>query len=107
MYPSGIPGISARRVPVGGGVSLRVIESGPSDAAPVVLVHGWGASVYSFAETIPALAAAGYRVVAIDRGLSAVTGDPFAGPLRVASLGVLTEELLVRAVRAARGQAGP
>ena len=37
-------------------------------------------------------------VVAIDRGLSAATGDPFAGPLRVASLGVLTEELVVPAL---------
>ena len=66
MYPFGIPGIGARRLPAGGGISLRVIESGPVDGTPVVLVHGWGASVYSFAETIPALAAAGYRVVAID-----------------------------------------
>ena len=41
-------------------------------------------------------------VVAIDRGLSAVTGDPFAGPLRVASLGVLTEELVVPCLAAMR-----
>jgi DNA-binding transcriptional LysR family regulator len=41
-------------------------------------------------------------VVAIDRGLSAVTGDPFAGPLRVASLGVLTEELVVPCLAALR-----
>jgi LysR family transcriptional regulator, cyn operon transcriptional activator len=34
-------------------------------------------------------------VVAVDRGLTEVRGDPFAGPLRVASLGVLTEELVV------------
>ena len=41
-------------------------------------------------------------VVAIDRGLSALTGDPFAGPLRVASLGVLTEELVVPCLAALR-----
>ncbi len=40
--------------------------------------------------------------VAVDRGLSEVTGDPFAGPLRVASLGVLTEELVVPALAAMR-----
>lgn len=40
--------------------------------------------------------------VAVDRGLSAVTGDPFSGPLRVASLGVLTEELVVPALAALR-----
>ena len=37
-------------------------------------------------------------ILAIDRGLSAATGDPFTGPLRVASLGVLTEELVVPAL---------
>jgi DNA-binding transcriptional LysR family regulator len=37
-------------------------------------------------------------IVAIDRGLTAATGDPFTGPLRVASLGVLTEELVVPAL---------
>lgn len=36
--------------------------------------------------------------LAVDRGLSEVKGDPFAGPLRVASLGVLTEELVVPAL---------
>jgi DNA-binding transcriptional LysR family regulator len=36
--------------------------------------------------------------VAVERGLSTITGDPFAGPLRVASLGVLTEELVVPAL---------
>jgi DNA-binding transcriptional LysR family regulator len=41
-------------------------------------------------------------VVAVDRGLSAVTGDPFAGTLRVASLGVITEALVVPALAALR-----
>jgi len=40
--------------------------------------------------------------IAVDRGLSEVTGDPFAGPLRVASLGVLTEELVVPVLAALR-----
>lgn len=48
------------------GVSLRVLESGPADAHPLILVHGWGSNVYSFAETIPALARAGHRVIAFD-----------------------------------------
>jgi DNA-binding transcriptional LysR family regulator len=38
--------------------------------------------------------------LAVDRGLSEVSGDPFAGPVRVASLGVLTEELVVPALAA-------
>jgi len=35
---------------------------------------------------------------AVDRGLAALSGDPFAGPLRVASLGVLTEHFVVPAL---------
>ncbi len=65
MYPAREAGVSVRRITVSG-LTLRVITAGPETGAPVVLVHGWGASVYSFAETIPALAAAGYRAVALD-----------------------------------------
>lgn len=66
MYPSGVAGVSGRRVTIAGGLSLRAIESGPADGHPVVLVHGFGASVYTFAEMIPVLAAAGFRVIALD-----------------------------------------
>lgn len=34
----------------------------------------------------------------VDRGLLALSGDPFAGPLRVASLGVLTEHFVLPAL---------
>jgi pimeloyl-ACP methyl ester carboxylesterase len=66
MYPAGEAGIVVRRVPIRDGVTLRVLEAGPQSSTAVVLVHGWAGSVYSFAETIPALASAGHRVIAID-----------------------------------------
>jgi pimeloyl-ACP methyl ester carboxylesterase len=80
MYPAGVPGVSVRYVTLGDGLTLRVIQSGPAkdDAPTVVLVHGWSASVYTFSETIPALAAAGYRAIAFDlpgHGLSDKPGD--------------------------------
>jgi len=81
MYPAGISGLIARQVSIGGGNSLRAIESGPPGGPAVVLVHGWGASVYSFAEMLPALASAGYRAVAIDlpgHGLSDKPADESA-----------------------------
>jgi len=65
MYPAGVPGISARHVAVGS-LLLRVLESGPRDGVPVLLVHGWGACVYTFDAMIPALSRAGYRVIAFD-----------------------------------------
>jgi pimeloyl-ACP methyl ester carboxylesterase len=48
------------------GVSLRVAESGDPSATPVLLVHGWGASLYMWRGWFAQLAAAGLRAVAID-----------------------------------------
>jgi pimeloyl-ACP methyl ester carboxylesterase len=66
MYPAGEPGVSVRYVTLGDGLTVRVIESGPPRDDPVLLVHGLGACVYTYAETIPALAAAGHRAIAFD-----------------------------------------
>jgi pimeloyl-ACP methyl ester carboxylesterase len=48
------------------GVALRVLSSGPAAGPPVVLVHGWAISAYLWRHTMPALAAAGFRVYAAD-----------------------------------------
>jgi pimeloyl-ACP methyl ester carboxylesterase len=48
------------------GTRAWVEEAGPADGPPVVLVHGFGGSTWSWRATLPALAAAGYRAVAID-----------------------------------------
>ncbi len=47
-------------------VELHVDDTGGT-GRPVVLIHGWPLSAESWSEQIPALAAAGYRVVAYDR----------------------------------------
>jgi pimeloyl-ACP methyl ester carboxylesterase len=46
------------------GIRLRVAQAGQGPL--IVLVHGWPESWYSWRHQIPALAAAGYRVAAID-----------------------------------------
>jgi pimeloyl-ACP methyl ester carboxylesterase len=66
MYPAGDPRINVRYIALPDGVKVRVLESIPEQREAVLLVHGWGGSVYSFSETIPAIAAAGYRAIAID-----------------------------------------
>jgi pimeloyl-ACP methyl ester carboxylesterase len=48
------------------GTRTWVEEAGPPDGPPVVLVHGFGGSSWSWRATMPALAAAGYRAVALD-----------------------------------------
>jgi pimeloyl-ACP methyl ester carboxylesterase len=65
-FPAGRADITARRVALGDGLSLRVLEAGPADGAAVLLLHGWAISAYLWRHTIPALAAAGYRVIAAD-----------------------------------------
>ncbi len=57
------------------GISLRIAEMGSGPL--VVLMHGWPESWYSWRHQIPALAEAGYHVVAPDpRGYGAATRPP-------------------------------
>ncbi|MDW8327016.1 MAG: alpha/beta hydrolase [Anaerolineales bacterium] len=48
------------------GVRTFIREAGPADGTPVVLVHGFGGLTYTWRDTLPALAAAGYRALALD-----------------------------------------
>jgi pimeloyl-ACP methyl ester carboxylesterase len=66
MYPAGVAGLATRFETLDRGIRVRVIEGGQRNAPAVLLVHGWGGYTYSFAEMIPALLHAGYRIVALD-----------------------------------------
>ncbi len=59
------------------GLQTYVMARGPEDGEPVLLLHGWGASTFTWRENIDLLAEAGFRAIAFDRppyGLSAKTG---------------------------------
>jgi len=47
-------------------VGIRIAESGVAHAPPILLVHGWGASIYMWRAWFAPLARAGFRVLAID-----------------------------------------
>lgn len=49
------------------GVTLRVAEAGDRDAPVVVLLHGFPELAFSWRHQIPAIAAAGYRVIVPDQ----------------------------------------
>ncbi len=49
-----------------GGVQLATYEAGAKDGPPVILVHGWPEIAYSWKHQMPALAAAGFRAIALD-----------------------------------------
>lgn len=61
-YPAGTP-YETREIVVDG-TRLRYLETGRGPA--VVLLHGLASSIYSWRHTIPAVATAGFRVIAID-----------------------------------------
>ena len=65
-FPEGYAGCRSRDVTLADGARLRLVESGSSTGAPVLLVHGFGASSYQWRLLLPALAAAGWRVLAPD-----------------------------------------
>lgn len=78
-FPTGVAGITVRRVTLASGLTLRVLEAGPSDGSVVLLVHGWAVTAYLWRHNILPLAAAGYRVYAIDlpgHGLSDAPATP-------------------------------
>jgi pimeloyl-ACP methyl ester carboxylesterase len=59
-------GLTHGEARVDGGVRLHYVETGPSDGPLVVLLHGFPEFWYSWRRQLPALAAAGFRVVAPD-----------------------------------------
>lgn len=61
-----------------GDTNLHVTDSGGS-GRPVVLIHGWPLSGQSWSEQVPALAAAGYRVITYDRRGFGRSDKPIGG----------------------------
>ena len=77
MYPASDPRVHARFLGLSSGLRARVVTCGPPSGPPVLLLHGWGASAYTFRFLLPALGAAGYRAVAMDlRGHGLSRGTP-------------------------------
>ena len=66
MYPAGVPGVEARFLATACGVRVRIAESGVASPRVMLLLHGWGCSLYSFRFLIEPLARAGYHVIALD-----------------------------------------
>ena len=78
------------------GVRLHVTDTGPRDAPPVILLHGFGSSVQTFDAWTPALARV-HRVVAYDLPGFGLTGtDPtgdYSDERNVQVLGALMDTL--------------
>lgn len=69
LWPAGVVGLRAERHVLASGAAVHVVVGEPpggATAPTVLLLHGWACSAYSFRELLPALVAAGHRVVAPD-----------------------------------------
>jgi len=66
MFPAGDEAYRVSFPRLRSGLKVRVVERGQPTAPPILLVHGWGCTVYVFRRNMPALAEAGFRVIAID-----------------------------------------
>ena len=80
MYPIGTGTVQARFVSLPSGERVRVAECGPEDGARVLLLHGWGGSIYSFRKNMPTLGAAGYRAIAVDLLGHGLSDKPVGAP---------------------------
>ena len=66
MFPAMRTDVVARYATLASGLTLRVVESGVRTGAPILLLHGWGASVYMWRDWFAPLADAGRHVLAVD-----------------------------------------
>ncbi|MEP6549727.1 MAG: alpha/beta hydrolase [Gemmatimonadales bacterium] len=78
MFPAGDPAYRVTFPRLRSGIKIRVVERGDSRSPPVLLVHGFGCSVYVFRRNMPALAAAGFRAIAIDLKGHGLSDKPVA-----------------------------
>src|SRR5688500_5422470 len=66
MFRAGRPDLRTRYLALASGIRVRAVECGKDSDPTIVLVPGWGCSVYIFRENFAALAAAGFHTVAVD-----------------------------------------
>jgi pimeloyl-ACP methyl ester carboxylesterase len=78
MFPAGDPAYRVSFPRLRSGLKVRVVERGDPESPPVVLIHGWGCSVYVFRRNMPALADGGFRVIAVDLKGHGLSDKPIA-----------------------------
>ncbi len=89
--PTPHPTQRQRRVATNG-IELHLTEAGPDDGYPVVLAHGFPELAYSWRHQIPALADAGYHVLAPDQRGYGRSDRP--APIEAYDIVALTDDLL-------------
>jgi pimeloyl-ACP methyl ester carboxylesterase len=78
MFPAGDPAYRVSFPQLRSGLRVRVVERGDLASPPVVLIPGWGCSVYTYNRNMPALADAGFRAIAVDLKGHGLSDKPLA-----------------------------
>ncbi len=95
IFPAGHPEYRTSFPRLRSGLAIRAVERGEPTSSPILLVPGWGCSVYVYRHTMPALADAGYRVVAVDLKGHGLSDKPLtAGEYTIDSLVEHLREIL-------------
>lgn len=95
VFPAGSTDISARVITLRNGLRLRVVEGGDTGGEPLLMLHGWGASAFSFRHAFDRLGRHGARVVAADlRGFGFSDKPGVAGSYAAANFREDVDELL-------------
>lgn len=66
LFPAHRADIAQRFIDLRSGTRLRLIEAGPAGGDPVMLLHGWGGSVYMYRHAFDWLPQRGFRTLAVD-----------------------------------------
>jgi pimeloyl-ACP methyl ester carboxylesterase len=66
VYPAGHLEISQRFISLATGATVRVVERGPRDGIPVVMLPGWGAPLYMYRHALERLPEQEIRAIAVD-----------------------------------------
>ncbi len=76
MFPAGDPSYRVSFIGLESGIRIRVVERGDPNAMPVLMLPGWGSTVYIWRRNIPAIADAGFRAIAVDLKGSGLSDKP-------------------------------
>lgn len=76
MFPAGDPEYRVSLARLASGVRVRVIERGDPGGIPVLMLPGWGSTVYVWRRNLPAVANAGFRAIGVDLKGSGLSDKP-------------------------------
>lgn len=98
MFPAKDPGYHVSFVRLASGIRIRVVERGSADGLPVLMLPGWGSTVYIWRRNFPAIAAAGFRAISVDLKGSGLSDKPlgeheYTSDALVAHLGEILDAL--------------